>query len=966
LYREKRKTLDKLFRIRKRGKMGYILGIVAAHLRSRLSLPALDCGRRFESTTACLPKPNEIAMLSLFPMKRFVSACALALTIVTSAALADGDATVKSADGTKDATAATIAAAKAAASTTAKKTTKTATKSKFALLTAGAKKTTGLLTMYQKGSRLYAEVGSGQLNKDYIVLISIAKGIAQGRILAGMTWGFGDDWIWQFRKVDDKIQVVRRNVRFHAAKGSPQATAVELAYTDSVLFALPILTKSPSGASLVDLSRIFMSDLPQISRSLPGFVFSSSKSSWAAVKGFKDNIELEVAATYASSGRASLDTVPDSRGATIHVHYSISKLPSTGYKPRLADDRVGYFLTVTKDFSKKDDQDRFMRYINRWDLRKADKAAKMSPPKKPIIFWLENTVPYKYRKTIRDGILEWNKAYEKAGFVNAIEVRQQPANATWDPEDINYNTFRWITASAGFAMGPSRVNPSTGQILDADIIFDADFLRYWKHEYETFTPAAIAAMTGGPLDIESYRKQFELIPKNMQHRVGCQCALHSGKSRELAMGAAAIAARTSSPEDLKKLIHQGLKEVVMHEVGHTLGLRHNFKASAMYNIRDLNDKSKTDKTGLTSSVMDYSPANIASKGLKQGDYFSQTIGPYDIWAIEYGYKPISGSEAEGLKKIASRSGEKELAYATDEETRGIDPDPLSNRFDLGEDTVEYAKERARLVAELMPGVVDRVTKKGEGYQKARRAFGVLLANHGIAMSFAARYIGGLHTTRSHKGDEGAKAPFVVVDAKKQREALSLLEEQVFAEKPFNFPPSTYNHLTATYWSHWGSNFPSRTDYPVHRGIGMWQDRVLSRLLSSLTLTRLYDSELKVDPDKDAFTTAELIERLTKAIFSEIDNLKAGEYTNRKPAIASLRRDLQRRYLQRLSTIAMGNSFAPMDCQSIAYMTLGDLEQRIRKVLKGNVKLDSYTKAHLTETADRIAKVREAKLRLLSP
>src|SRR5690606_19848041 len=238
-----------------------------------------------------------------------------------------------------------------------------------------------------------------------------------------------------------------------------EAKAVELAYTDSVLFALPIVAKAPGGGMVIDLDSIFMGDLPQIGQVLRGFSFTSSRSTWSMVKALRDNVELEVAATYASSGAMSRDTVPDTRGVTVNVHYSISALPNTGYQPRLADDRVGYFLTVIKDYSKQGDEDRFVRYINRWDLQKADPSAELSPPKQPIIFWLEKTVPFKYRKTIREGILEWNKAFEKAGFANAIEVRQQPDNADWDPEDINYNTFRWITSSAGFAMGPSRVNP---------------------------------------------------------------------------------------------------------------------------------------------------------------------------------------------------------------------------------------------------------------------------------------------------------------------------------------------------------------------------------------------------------------------------------------------------------------------------------------------------------------------------
>ena len=386
----------------------------------------------------------------------------------------------------------------------------------------------GLIRLHHKGTRLYAELNSSQFNRDFIVLISIARGIGKGQILGGMSWGFGDDWIWQFRKVDDRIQIVRRNVRFTATKGSPEEKAVDLAYTDSVLFSLPIATMSPSGAYVVELTPVFMGDLPQISAVLHGFMFSESKSSWASVKGFKDNIELEVAATYASSGTEDFDSIADSRGATINVHYSISLLPQTGYQPRLADDRVGYFLTVLKDYSKKGQDDRFVRYINRWDLKKADPSADQSPPVRPIIFWLEKTVPFAYRKAIREGILEWNKAFEKAGFSNAIEVRQQPDNADWDPEDINYNTFRWITSSAGFAMGPSRVNQITGQILDADIIFDADFLQYWKQEYELFTPASIAAMTGGPLDVKSYQEELRKGGANALHAHGLGCELYHG------------------------------------------------------------------------------------------------------------------------------------------------------------------------------------------------------------------------------------------------------------------------------------------------------------------------------------------------------------------------------------------------------------------------------------------------------
>ncbi|MGE3239806.1 MAG: zinc-dependent metalloprotease [Pirellulales bacterium] len=828
-----------------------------------------------------------------------------------------------------------------------------------------AQKIPGLITLYRKDDRLLAELDARNLNRDLIVLITIARGIGQSPIVGGFSWQFGDDAVWQFRRAGERIHLVRRNVRFTADKGSPDAEAVAVAYTDSVLYSLPILTRSPGGAYVVDLNPVFMSDLPQISTVLPGFMFSETKSTWANIEGFPKNVELQVAATYASSGFSNIDSVPDARGVTVNVHYSISELPATSYKPRLADDRVGYFVTAKKDFSKKDLDDRFVRYITRWHLEKADADAKVSPPKKPIVFWLDKTIPFSYRKPIRDGILEWNKAFEKAGYYDAIEVRQQPDDATWAAGDVNYNTFQWITAGVGYAMGPSRVNPSTGQILDADIIFDADFLQYWKQEHETFTPESIAMMTGGAIDLDQYRAEMKQRPPYLQHTHSdrCSCNLLSGMSRQLAVGASVMATRQRSPEETEKLIKQGLKECTMHEVGHTLGLRHNFRASGYYSLADLNDPEKTAETGIGMSVMDYNPVNIMPDGAKQGDYFSQTIGPYDMWAIEYGYKPLSGGSPEAelpeLKKIASRSGDPRYAFGDDGNARGIDPDPLTNRYDLSSDLVEYAKNEAKLVADAWPKVVEDLTKDGDGYQKARRAFNILLGRHGEVMFAASRYVGGLEVSRSHKGDEKAKEPLVVIPAKKQREALELVEAEVFSDKPFGFPPELYGHLASSQWDHWGVEPVERTDYPAHDVILMWQDRILSRLMSSLTLARIHDSELKVPADEDVLTTAELLSSLTGSIFTEVDGFKAGEFTDRKPAISSLRRNLQRAYLERLSRLAMGQTMAPEDCETVAFLQLKDLKGKIDTVLAGDFKLDTYSRAHLDETSAKIGKVLDA-------
>ncbi|MDA1050784.1 MAG: zinc-dependent metalloprotease [Planctomycetota bacterium] len=839
----------------------------------------------------------------------------------------------------------------------------------YAAILKDAKTHTGMMTLYEKESKLYAEMSGSDYGSDFIVLISIAKGVGMDPLIGGYSWGFGDDWVWNFRKIDDHVHVIRKNVRFDAKKGYPENFALQNAYTDSVLFSLRIVSKGPKGGDLIDMTPVFMSDLPQISQFLPGFGFTSDRSTWASVKAFPKNVELEVAATYASSGRIEFDTVADSRGMTINVHYSISKLAATGYQSRMADDRVGYFLTVRKDYNKDSDRDQFVRYINRWHLEKPPGATDAPyPPKEPIIFWIEKTVPHKYRQPVRDGIAEWNKAFSAAGWLNAIEVRQQPDDADWDPEDINYNTFRWITADAGFAMGPSRVNPYTGEILDADIIFDADFLQFWKEEYETLTPDDVAAMTGGPLEppTDKASRIFGLAGNQPE------CRLSTGMAAQMAFGAAAIITRADAKvaaEQKEKLIMQGLKEVTMHEVGHTLGLRHNFKASKMLSLKDANDPAKTREGGMVGSVMDYNPTNIVSKEWEQGDYYTTTLGPYDYWAIEYGYKPLSGGtsgEVSELAKIASRSGEPQLVYATDEDTVGTDPDPNSNRFDLGADALEYAKMRAKVVQEIVPELVKRTAEEGKDYTQTRRALNILLSQHGQGMFFAARYVGGLQTSRSHQGDKDAKPPVDLVDVAQQREALALLEEQVFSDKPYKFSDELYKYLGTSNWRHWGSSSTNRKDFPLHGVISMWQTRVLDQLTSSTVLERIHDTELKASPDQDLLTTAELIERLTKSIFSELDTIEEGDFTNRKPAISSLRRGLQREYLRKLSNLAMGRTSAPDDCQTIAFADLSSLEARIGQMLKSNVKLDSYSRAHLTESASRIRKVLDADLSLYSP
>src|SRR2546423_13494584 len=227
--------------------------------------------------------PSEAPMT----LRIYISALAALLLAMSSIALGQGAPSTSDKDK-KD----------SPSTTETKPSTPTAA---YASILKDAPPKSGLWTVYQKGQNLYWEINSGDYSAEYIVLISISRGIGQGPLLGGMSWGFGDDWVWQFRKVGENVHVVRKNVRFKATANSPESRAVAAAYTDSILFSLPIMAKGPKGGDLVDLTQVFMSDLPQIGRVLPGFSFAQTKSSWAEVKAFDENMELEVAATYASS-----------------------------------------------------------------------------------------------------------------------------------------------------------------------------------------------------------------------------------------------------------------------------------------------------------------------------------------------------------------------------------------------------------------------------------------------------------------------------------------------------------------------------------------------------------------------------------------------------------------------------------------------------------------------------------------
>jgi hypothetical protein len=880
----------------------------------------------------------------------------------------------------------------------------------------GAKEFEGLFHLYQKDDHVYAEVRPDQLGRPLLCPVAVARGAGMG----GYTLNFSDQWVLLFHRVGDKVHLVRRNVRFQARKGSPAATAVETTYTDSVLLALRIQSVHPIRQSvLLDLNDIFMSNFAQV----PFGAFDPGRSTWYKVKAFPRNIELEVAATFAG-GRMGGNDVIDSRGTTVVLHYGLVQLPENdGYQPRLADDRVGHFLSVVKDFSDDNRDSSFLRFVNRWRLERAENDPKhpdkLSPPKKKIVFWIEKSVPDEYRAYVREGILEWNKAFEKIGFRDAIEVRQQESE-DFDPEDISYNTFRWITTDRGFAMGPSRANPLTGEILDADIIFDASMVTAWKRQAQLSAGAGGAATAfdepvsliqaaslgwGLPAPLvqadtnlgwnepRKAASQRDALRRAQQWAVEqgvCQCG--AGMSYELGLAAMALAARGEiKPGDKvpEELIGQAIKETTMHEVGHTLGLRHNFKASTMLKNEQLHDTTITRKVGLIGSVMDYAPINLAPKGVKQGDYFTTTIGPYDYWAIEYAYKPLPGGtdgEVEKLQEIATRSALPGNDYSTDEDLY-TSSDPLVNLWDLGADPMKYAEDRIMLAEELLKDLSERVTEKGEGYQRTRTAFNLLLRQYGDGAYLVSKHIGGEVMNRDHKGDPGGRDPFIPVKAAKQREALRFLQEHILTDRSFQFTPQLLRRLAADRWVHWGTSTGlSPVEYPLHERVLAIQKIVLDHTLDADVLRRIEDNTLKADKDEQPLTLAEVFRSLTDAIWTEQPAPAAPEPKDKpaapadpkaakdvKPAARSsvIRRNLQREYVKDLTDLVIGGrgqgTAPPPDARSLARMHLREIQKRAEATLKDDRNpLDDTTRAHLEEVQERITKVLTASMQVNEP
>ena len=801
----------------------------------------------------------------------------------------------------------------------------------------------GLVDIIRKDDEVYFDLGPDQLNHPLIVAPVLASGVGMdafgGRVFPS--------FMLEFQRVGKRILWVEKNTDFAAPPNSPAADSLAVSIADSIVNSTPIVAEDEAKQRIVIPATLFLTDFENLGHDLgapqqpvlllslsprPGYIVDPTRSYFEKTKAFPLNDELEASLAFVGPpGTSAPGGAPDARGVRLRMHYSIVEPPSSSsYIPRLADDRIGYFITAQKRFDDDTRPTPFVRYIARWNFKNG-----------PIVYYLTDEIPVRYKPPIRAALMEWNRAFAKAGIPNAIEVRDQPSDPSWDPDDARYSTVRWITNDRGgfAAYGPHVADPRTGEILRVEIVIDGEAMRSIKRGYvEQVLPVRAEPTAAGCSDLD-------------------ECDNFLQDSAEFAAtGSLALQLGGTSSAATEKFAEDWLQSVVLHESGHNFGLRHNF-AAAIYPLHDLHDRNFTRTHGLVSSVMHYTPLNLSPPGQPQGDYFQLRLGPYDYWAIQYGYTTFPNvarpeDEAVALHRIADESSRPELTYASDEDASGpraIDPHVAT--FLLSSDPFAFYDNQFAVVDDLV-GRLDRVYPRDDRpYVDERNAFLSTMRTYLRAAMLSTRYIGGLYTSRTHRGQPGGVPPFRAIARADQRHAFAILAAHVFSSRAMRLSPGLLNDLGPDNYVHHGADdVLERPDFPVSDFIAGMQDEVMYELFSPDAMSRIADEQLKSKPGT-SMSLDDLFGWMQAAVW---DDLVAGTRS-----IDPQHRALQRRYTTLLIEFALAPSVVvedigfPGDSPSLARFELERLDARLANVLR-SPRLDTATRAHLDDIHNRVA------------
>ncbi len=757
-------------------------------------------------------------------------------------------------------------------------------------------------------------IQENQLGKEFIYFSQNTDGLASSRSNRG---NYRGSKIIRIQRYFNKIEFIEVNTSSYFDPNNAISKASEANMSNAIVASVKILAQN-DGAYLIDANKLFLNEtFSQVKPSKrPGsspYSFSlgtlnKEKTKINDIRSYPENTDIEVEYVYTKSAalNGGKRDVTDARNVSLKVYHSLIAMPENDYQPLFEDPRVGFFSTQVTDMTSPKNAN-YRDLVHRWNLVKKDPNADISEPVEPIVWWLENTTPENLRPLIKSAAESWNIAFEKAGFKNAIVVKQQPDDADWDAGDIRYNVLRWTASPfppfGGY--GPSFVNPRTGQILGADIMFE------------------FRSVLG------RYRLE-KVFSENQHNRIHkshdeCQASLYGALNSEFA--GLILQYIDGEPLEDSKMVKEYIHYLILHEIGHTLGLSHNMKASQMLNLEELNDLELTKKKGLMGSVMDYPSVNIARNRSEQGLYFTMRPGPYDLWAIQFAYE--QGRSDEDTKKLLDRSTEHDLMFGNDADdmrSPGKAIDPRVNIYDLSSDAIQYGINRIELVKELSKNILAKYNEEGTSHHDQRIAYLAMLRQYRDVANVTARYIGGIYMDRAMIGQEGATQPYTPVDLATQKRAMSSLEKYIFAPDAMTFPSEIYANAAQ---QRRGFNFFSNSeDIKIHDRILRIQVGALNHLLHPNTLQRIVDTKIY----GNEYELSNVLEDLTNSIFkSDISG-----------NVNTFRQNLQLAYTQKLIQIVVGKSSERYSnvVQSLAIYYLNE----IRKMAKNSAG-DISSKAH---------------------
>ena len=672
-------------------------------------------------------------------------------------------------------------------------------------LTKGLKKQVGLLISYHKEGEIYFEIGNDLLDKDLLMVTRFVQFPANFQAYQNAGSKTSEQLI-HFSKKGSQIVLTQKSYINIADQEDPIAQSVSQNNFPPILATFPIKNKE-TDRFLIDVSSYFKTDSPgfNILRSSQKKQFGignvdPKRSFIDTIKCFPNNVEIRHTLTY------SANKPPRNNRAqtfSFQVNHSLILLPENPMPVRYADSRVGWFSLRKYNYSSEALKSDNIEIIRRWRLEPKDKDAysrgELVEPLKPIVYYLDPATPLKWRPYFKQGIEDWAQVFEKAGFKNAIIAKDPPSpeeDPDFSPEDVRYSTVRYVASTTRNATGPSVSDPRTGEIIESDII--------WYHNH-----------------LRSYRNRYLLET-----------------------GAANPKARTlnTSEEEIGEM----MRRVISHEIGHALGLPHNMKASAAYSVDSLRSGSFTQKMGIATTIMDYARYNYIAQPGDENIRFVRQLGPYDDYAIEWGYRYYIGETSEtekvSLKKMVD---EKSMNPIYMFGSGGNDPDTQTEN--IGDDPVkasEYGLKNLKIVSKNLD---NWTTKKGQTYDDLDELYNELLGVYRRYIYHVVKMIGGINETLMLKGQQNI--PYKNLAANEQRRALSFLYEHLWSTQNWLVDPELISKI--------------KKEGGLER-LQNIQYSALQRILDSERLNRMSSSISTLK--EEGLTAAELLDQLYFSFF----------------------------------------------------------------------------------------------------